>query len=209
MHKELLNTPLPYLTTPYLLTIFSNYKHPRDKIKNMLAQGELLHIKQGLYLLGKDYGRQYSKEVLAGMIYGPSAISFEYALSYHGLIPERVETVTSICFKRNKSYETPVGKFIYKYISTDLYPIGVEYVETANGNFFIARPEKALCDMAYFAKFQSDEEALEYVLNGLRIDESEFKKLNPSLLLQIKKRYKRQSTSHLVDAIIHQQGEED
>ena len=37
-----------------------------------------------------------SREVLANLIYGPSYISLEYGLQHYGLIPERVEIVTSV-----------------------------------------------------------------------------------------------------------------
>lgn len=202
MDKNLNNLNLPYLSTPYLLELFSNQKHPRDKIKNLLAKGDLLHVKQGLYLLGPEYRRPYSKEVLAGMIYGPSAISLEYALSYHGLIPERVEVITSICFKRNKKFTTPIGDFTYRYMSPENYPIGIDYIQSAEGNFFMASPEKALCDVAMDAKLKSDDEALEFVLHSLRVDEAVIRKLNPSLLLEVGKCYGRQSVGHLVDALI-------
>ncbi|HXH75702.1 MAG TPA: hypothetical protein VNJ08_12085 [Bacteriovoracaceae bacterium] len=201
MEALLNNTKLPYLSTAYLISLFSKQKYPKDKIKNLLLKGDLIHLKQGLYLLGKEYRRTYSQEVLAGIIYGPSAISFEYALSYHGLIPERVEVVTSICFKRNKGFKTPIGEFTYRYVTAKLYPLGVNYQQTEEGNFFIACPEKALCDLAYNIKLESDEEALDYVLGSLRVDKEEVRKLNISLLLELGKTYRRRSTAHLVDAL--------
>ena len=61
--------------------------------------------KKGLYIFGKSVALQpYSKEVLANLIYGPSAISLSYALSYYGLIPERVHIVTSITNNRIKTF---------------------------------------------------------------------------------------------------------
>jgi hypothetical protein len=198
---------LPYLTTPYLLDLFSEHKHPRDKIKNLLARGDLIHLKLGLYLLGEDYGRPYSKEVIAGMIFGPSAISYEYALSHHGLIPERVEVVTSICFKRNKKFSTPIGEFTYRYQAPEIYPHGIELMQTELGNYFLARPEKALCDLAYGIKIHSIEEATDYVLGSLRVDEDEIHKLDPLMLMGLAKVFKRQSVVHLVDALIQIQRE--
>jgi hypothetical protein len=202
MDKILNQTKIPYLTTPYLLSLFAKQKYPKDKIKNLLAKGDLIHLKQGLYLLGEEYQRPYSKEVLAGMIYGPSAISLEYALGYHGLIPERVETVTSICFKRNKEFSTPIGAFTYRYFGADLYPLGIDYVQAETGNFFIASSEKALCDMAYNASITSEAEALDYVLGSLRVEEEEVRKLRAPLLMELGKTYNRRSSSHLVDALI-------
>lgn len=202
MDSSLNKIQLPYLTTAYLLSVFYEQKYPRDKIKNLLAKGDLIHLKQGLYLLGDEYRRNYSKEVIAGMLYGPSAISFEYALSYHGIIPERVELVTSVCFKRNKKFSTPIGDFNYRYQAPELYPLGIELIQTSLGNFFMASPEKALCDIAYDLKITSDEEALDYVLGSLRADEEELYKLDASLLMRLGKIYRRRSVQHLIEALI-------
>lgn len=202
MESELNKLSLPYLTTPYLLNLFSEQKYPRDKIKNLLAKGDLIHIKQGLYLLGDEYRRPYSKEVIAGMLYGPSAISYEYALSHHGLIPERVEVVTSVCFKRNKKFSTSIGDFTYRYQAPKLYPLGIHLIQTDLGNFFLATLEKALCDMTYDLKLTTDEEALEYVLEGLRADEEVLRKVDASLLIELGKIYKRSSVLHLINALI-------
>ena len=40
----------------------------------------------------------------------------EYALQYHGLIPERVDLVTSMTCNR-KNFNTPVGRFRYTYLN--------------------------------------------------------------------------------------------
>lgn len=202
MDSLLNKSRLPYLTTTYLLDMFSEQKHPRVKIKNLLAKGELIHLKQGLYLLGEEYHRDYSKEVVAGMLYGPSAISYEYALSYHGIIPERVEVITSVCFKRNKKFSTPIGEFNYRYQAQELYPLGINLIQTSLGNFFLVTPEKALCDIAYDSKITSAEEALDYLLRSLRADEEELRKLDASLLMRLGKIYKRRSVQHLVEALI-------
>jgi len=70
---------------------------PRDKISDLLKKGTIIRVKKGLYVFGEDNRKKpYSKEILANLIYGPSYISLDYALQYHGLIPERVEAVTSV-----------------------------------------------------------------------------------------------------------------
>ena len=78
-----------------LVTCLSQFSKPRDKIRRLLASGEIVRIRKGLYAFGAPLQRApISRELLANLIYGPSYISLDYALSYHGLIPERVETVT-------------------------------------------------------------------------------------------------------------------
>ncbi|MGD0626568.1 MAG: hypothetical protein ABSB32_17880 [Thermodesulfobacteriota bacterium] len=63
----------------------------------MLRRKDIIRVKKGLYIFGETYARRpFSREVLANVIYGPSYVSLDYALHYHGLIPERVEAVISI-----------------------------------------------------------------------------------------------------------------
>lgn len=197
----LLSTKALYLTSSYLISLFKHYKSPQHKIKSLINNGDLIHIKKGLYILGEKYNKKYSKPVLANMIFGPSAISFEYALYKHGLIPEKVETITSICFKRNKIFKTPIGLFTFKYMHKELYLVGLDYQETELGNYFLASPEKALCDIAYNKGFKTENEAYKYFKN-LRIDKESQSKLNISLMMKISKIYKNQSVKNLVDGII-------
>jgi len=83
-------------------------------IKRAIAKEELIPIKRGLYYLGAKYRRQpLNLFFLAGRLYGPSYISLESALAYHGLIPESVPTITSACFHRSQEFKTPLGYFIY------------------------------------------------------------------------------------------------
>jgi hypothetical protein len=201
MEKKLLYSQATYLTSSYLVSLFDSHKAPKQKINDLIHKGELLRVKQGLYLLGPDYQRSYSKEVLAGMIYGPSAISLEYALSFHNLIPERVEAVTSICFKRDKSFKTAVGDFTYRYISDKRYSIGIEHHQTPLGNFLMASPEKALCDLVLFQKLESETEALTYCLENLRIDPTGLMKLNTKKLIELSSVYRKKSVQNLIDAI--------
>ncbi len=209
MEKALFQTKLPYLTTAYLLSLYADYKSPRDKIKQLVKNGNLINIKQGLYILGNSYNREYSSEVISGMLYGPSAISLEYALSFHGLIPERVEEVTCICFKRDKMFNTPIGRFSYKYLPLGKFTCGINYQRTDLGNFFIAGPEKALCDKVYFSSIKEEQEILHYLLYELRIDKEQLKKLDVKLLAYLSQIYKRKSCQYLLQAVAgFQMGEE-
>jgi hypothetical protein len=57
-------------------------------LKRALKSGEVMRIHRGLYGLAFKYlRRKLDPLVLAQHIYGPSYISLETALSYHGWIP--------------------------------------------------------------------------------------------------------------------------
>ncbi len=74
MEEKLLKTQCDYLTADYLHSLYSALEMPKNKIASLVKKGELLPVRRGLYLHGRPYERQYSKAVLSGIIYGPSAI---------------------------------------------------------------------------------------------------------------------------------------
>lgn len=187
----------------FLISTLQKYARPREKISDWLKSGELIRVKKGLYVFGETIAEEpFSKEVLANLIYGPSAISLNYALSLYGLIPERVSTVTSITNKRNKKFMTPIGNYSYHYLNNERYSIGLKLYPLKNGEtFLIATPEKALCDYIYLIdrKIIKNTNMKNYLLYDLRLDESELKKLNLIHLIEINKIYK----STAIQALIH------
>lgn len=169
------------------------YKKSRDKITHLLKKGFILRIKKGLYIFGPDYQRKpVSQEVLANLIYSPSYISLEYALSKYGLIPERAYTLTSISLNRSKIFETPQGLFIYKKRSLSVYPIGIKQVEIPQeGTYLLAEPEKALVD--FISQERDIKNVLEmekYLYENMRMEQSNLKKLKKRLLSDILHLYK-------------------
>lgn len=201
MDDRLLKLKSPYLAQSFLLDRYRDYLKPQDKLKNLVKKGDLVRIRRELYIPGPDYPYSISKETLANLVYGPSAISLEWALSFYGMIPERVETITSICFKRNKKFSTPLGVFTYRYLARELFPIGLTWEQSKSASFLIATPEKALCDLAYHEKIASREEAESYLLEHLRIDPDSLHELNPDNLFQVASAYGRASVTHVADAI--------
>ena len=168
----------------------ADYARPRDKISDLLRKKEIVRIKKGLYILGDEHRkRPYSRELLANLIYGPSYISLEYALAYHGLIPERVEMLTSTTSGRSKSFDTPVGKFTYWSVPVKYYRVGVDLIEAGDGlSFLMATPEKALADKVlrdWGSNIRKAGEMDAYLLEDLRIDEEDLKKLKVNRIDEI------------------------
>lgn len=133
----------------YLLYLLRDYKQPRIKIRQWLANKDLIRVKKGFYIFPPHVAQSLSsKELLANWIYGPSALSFHYALGFYQLIPERVYRMTSVTIKRSKTFETPCGVFQYTHIPVKIYHQGLTiYTQTDHQKFFIARPEKAIADL--------------------------------------------------------------
>ena len=192
---------------PFLLSALAHYAQPRDKISSWLKSGDLIRVKKGLYVFGQSASiMPYSQEILANLIYGPSAISLISALSLHGLIPERVSIITSITPKRNKKFATPVGEFIYYYLPPQKYAIGIELLSsTSNAPYLIATPEKALCDQISLIdrsiKLESLKEIQSYLFHDLRIDEIALKKLRVQHLREINKIYQDDKIKTLIHFI--------
>lgn len=182
-----------------------NYASPRDVITRMLDAGELVRVKKGLYVFGKMYAKHpFSLEILANMIYGPSYISREYALSLYGMIPETVHEVTSMCSIRNKTFVTSVGRFSYRYLHKDKYSIGIQRMEIRDGIFVaIASPEKALADTIYDRDEDTqDQSELKRILtDDYRIDLSEIAKLRVTAMKKIADIYNN-ATISLLSSII-------
>ena len=191
IRKYISNEEFDYQT---LLHGLRQYSRPRDKISELLRKGVIIRVKKGIYVFGEDYRRRlFSREILANIIYGPSYISLEYALHYFGLIPERVEAVTSVTTGRSRKYATPVGLFSYRMIPLAAFRIGMDRVELDDGrSFLIATPEKALADKIRDdrgAGLQTQGQLLDYLENNLRVDLTALTNLNSEHLDTIARRY--------------------
>ncbi len=187
---------IPYEEFDYqaLLSALGDYKRPRDRITKLLQRGTIVRVKKGLYVFGADDSRgPVQKGILANLIYGPSYISLEYALREHGLIPERVEAVTSVALGRARAFTTPLGRFTYRTIPLPAFRTGVERVKIGQGRHYLrALPEKALADKLYADKVPSPtQKAIRtYLIDDLRVDQVALRALDPDLLADYAERYR-------------------
>ncbi|NLH77861.1 MAG: hypothetical protein GX465_12565 [Acidobacteria bacterium] len=175
---------------------------PRDKITDMLRQGAIVRIRKGLYVFGNGYRRYpYSRELLANLIYGPSYVSLDYALAYHGLIPERVEALTSVTVGKSKRFSTPAGLFIYRQIPARAYEVGMIRAEGDHSqSFLIASPEKALADKIVSARggrISSIVEMRSFLEADLRADASALRSLSAERIDDFAARYRSLKLRHL------------
>jgi hypothetical protein len=103
-------------------------------LKRALKHGEVVRVRRGLYCLAAKYLRQKVDPLaLAQRIYGPSYISLEMALSYHGWIPEAVYTITSTSLDRSREFSTPVGHFSFTRVPQKTFYVEVIRVEKDSG----------------------------------------------------------------------------
>lgn len=175
-------------TTEMLLAKLSDYASPKTKLSRMVQKGECFQIRKGLY----ETNQHVSAHLLAGSIYGPSYISFEYALSHYGLIPEAVYTITCATFekKKKKKYDTPFGTFTYQDIPSAAFPLYIEIRHEGDYWYRIASFEKALCDELYIMRpAKNTKELASLLFDDLRIDESELRKMNLKTIVELCDKY--------------------
>ena len=185
------------VSTAMLTDQLGEYSDPAGKIMRMSRSGELYPITRGIYETDKNTPGY----CLAGAIYGPSYLSFEYALAYYGLIPEAVYTFTSATFdkKKAKEYENHFGRFTYRDVPPAAYPFGIVIKEENGYMYQMAAPEKALCDKLYTMPLVTSQREIERMLfEDLRIDRAEFEKLDHEGMLQIGDKYRCTNLKHFM-----------
>lgn len=123
----------------------------RNQLSRWLKRGLILRLRKGIYILNKDDRKIHpSRLFLANQLYFPSYVSNEYALSFYGLIPERVADLTSVTTKKTSVFKNEFGTFIYQHVKRDCFNGFTEMKDENNYTFLIAYPEKAVVDFFYF-----------------------------------------------------------
>lgn len=177
------------LTTNILLDKYRQFADPHGKIRRLTQKGELVLLTKGLYTDDEHISGFYA----AGAIYGPSYISFNTALSYWGMIPEAVYTVTSATTRKlkKKYFSNKIGDFTYRDIPPAAYPFGIKIIEENGYRFLIASKEKALCDKLYeIPPIQSQKELIHVLFDDMRLDQDLFSDLNRDDIYFIVEKYR-------------------
>ena len=198
MDTLLLPTDTPFDYQLLMDRLEGRFRAPRNKVQSLCRNGEIIRVKKGLYVSGTRPGEEPRVDplVLSGLIYGPSYVSLETALSWHGLIPERVDEITCMTSKRARVFRTPVGRFTYTPVNEDAFPVGVRLESGKGGSGYLAEPEKALCDRIAQVKGLEAMRDIPAVLEeSLRIEPGDLDELRVPLVLEIASRYRRKNVA--------------
>lgn len=173
-----------------LIAQLSGYKAPNFKVHSMIKEGQLISLKKGLYAVPSEKNSELlSLPLVANHLYGPSYVSLEFALYHYGLIPEYVADITSVCTKRGKVFDTPLGRFSYQQLPTNYYSLGIRSVkESATLAYLMASPEKALCDWLALTpnlRIYSVKGLTNLLLDDMRMDEDVLQGLDLDLIANI------------------------
>lgn len=182
--------------------LFENrdYANPQARVQLMVKKGLLIPLKRGLF----ETDETIPGFVLANNLLGPSYLSFEYALSFYGMIPERVSTYTSAVYDRNKTikYNNRYGAFTYRDVPSAVFPYYYTRELSGDRPYLIASKEKALCDqLSIISPIRGIKDFREYLFDGLRLDEDLFENLNFARIKRIAPIYHRTNLDQLIRLI--------
>lgn len=201
LENILWNTPSVYITDHQLAHALGGSKDSLyARLNRAVKKGQLIRVKRGLYCVSERLAlkRPHPFE-LAQLIYGPSYISVESALSYHGLIPEAVHSITATTTKRNNEFKTPLGNFTYCRLPTKDFFVGVNHLTEGHHQFMLASPWKALLDYIYC--YKKNWTSLEPVEHNLRIDLDDLPRISQKELERLQTFYHRNSIDRFIKNI--------
>ena len=164
---------------------YKEYSNINQKLCLEVKNKSLIRVKRGLY----TDNLKIDAPIIANICYSPSYLSFEYALSYYGIIPEHVSVYTSATYskKNNKRYIVNDEVFDYYSIPNEVFSKGIKFLVNENGiRYKMASKEKALCDELY-SKYpvRSIKDLKVLLFEDLRIDYDELKSLDLDFIKDI------------------------
>ena len=195
------------VTHQVMVSLLKGYKRPNEKVHDLQRKGILSPIRKGLYIAGPALDTDRPEPfLLANHILGPSYVSLDTALSYYGLIPERVFETASMTTKTTRIFNTSLGVFSYTRLPLPWYAFGIRRVRLSEDQYaLIASPEKALADKVISTSgliIRSRRAALEWLLENARMDEAQLRELNTQMMLEwLKDAPKKSSLQILINAI--------
>lgn len=134
---------------------------PTERLHGMLDRGEVVQLRNGLY----ETDPETPPYLIARHLCEPSYISFDYALSWHGITRVKTRTVTCATHgHRTEFVETPLGLFTYTNMPEESYDCGIERHRQDGEEFLMANAEKAVCDKLYLARSTTSFSELEDIM---------------------------------------------
>lgn len=138
----------------------------RHQLNQWQEKGYIKKLRRGYYVFNDTPLNEDVLFLIANRLYTSSYVSFESALSYYGLIPEGVYSVTSACGKKTSSFHTPIAEFVYRRIKPQ-FLFGYSLQKQGGQVYKIAEIEKAVLDYLYLnPNIAQDADFYEWRFNG-------------------------------------------
>jgi predicted transcriptional regulator of viral defense system len=156
----------------------------------------LLKIKNGAYVF-TERKNQLNMEAISRLVFEPSYISLERALSKHRLIPEIVYNCTSVTTKKTTTIKNSFGIFIFRNIKKKLF-FGYDKIKENGSVYFLAEPEKALLDYLYLNSYKINNQD---DVSELRLNEFGLKELNQNKINEYLKIFNSKKLQQIVNLV--------
>lgn len=152
---------LPFFDLPTVIRLSGGKKQTiLPQFHHWKQMGYLISLRRGWYTLSNSYRKvRLSPLRLANELYRPSYLTNEWALSYYGVIPEKVTQYTSVTTRVTRRFENPFGRFIFSSVKKELF-WGFSRRNIDGEPVWIADPEKALLDLFYLQQGKWTEKRL-------------------------------------------------
>jgi len=184
-----------------LIDYYDDIINKYQKIRSEVKKNRIIKIRRGLYTTNIHADRL----CIANNLISDSYISFDYALYFYGLIPERVNVITSATHDKNRKniVLTETDKYIYKDVSFNAFNEGLTCIKDEGNNIVrIASKEKALCDrLSLVPQVRTIKEIKQLLFNDLRIDSDEFQKLNFNEMVRLASLYSKPTLNTFIKYI--------
>lgn len=115
-------------------------------LERYAKKGVFIRLKRDLYVLEDNQPPIF---LIANKLYSPSYLSFETALSFHGVIPESIFSIVSATSQPTRTFEALGQEFVYHKIKEGSFK-GYRVEKWGEEKIEMAEPEKALADLLYF-----------------------------------------------------------
>jgi len=180
-------------------------------VNKAIQKGELIRLARGFYTLNNKYlTHPLTTAYIANRLVPNSFVTAESALSFHGWIPERVtQTISINAFGRKKSFDTPMGEFLYYKTPVEKkhFFYGVELQENFAHTIYMASPLRALMDFVYLHKPKSAN--TDFLTGSLRIEEEHIAGIKADEIKALMPVYKstpvKQFLNDLLKGLCHEQ----
>lgn len=192
---------LPLINFRYLKLINNNEQVLKNQLLRWQKTGKIIRLRRGLYILNSDDRKiNPSRMALSKEIYSPSYVSMEYALSFYGLIPEKVVDVTCITTKKTAVFENMLGKFIYQHLKTICFTGFYELKDETGLPYYIAVPEKAVVDFVYLNQECFKESYFQTLLESFRFQN--INTLNANELIRYANLFTSKKMKNIIEELI-------
>ena len=165
-------------------------------------KGYILRLKNQWYAFNDADSHENIEWLAANLIYAPSYVSLQSALSWYNLIPEMIAAITSVTSRKTNKFSTPLANFDYHRIKPEIFGFGyvlddMDAYKSVGGKsrkIMVATPQKAILDFFYINSYYDSEKDMK----DLRLHDAELANIINEDFYQFLERYESKALEHRI-----------